>query len=350
MSEIDPIYQELAARIQCEDSKYIPRILAKLANLEQARILRELPAPSAEEIAKKLNLDKETVDKHIQELYEKGLVLYRRKGGLRTVYSVTELKDTTPANPKFDESLGDEFFDLWDAWFDSDEPRQLLEKVPPWPGRTEPAMRIIAKWKSIKDTPGVLPCDDMRELLKENRATLVINNCSCRRISRKRAPHDIPDELCFVIDNTAQYCIDRGSGRRITLKEAMDILKQTEEYPLVHITYNGKPMIRLIGNCGNYCIVFRWSPPKTIRNCAPSRFQPTVEPDKCLGCKTCVEVCLFEAAQMKYYPEFGEERTYVDTGKCMGCGNCVILCPIGARTMKLVQPPEFIPDEYVGNY
>ena len=33
MSEIDPIYQELAARIQCEDPNYIPRILVNLANL-----------------------------------------------------------------------------------------------------------------------------------------------------------------------------------------------------------------------------------------------------------------------------------------------------------------------------
>jgi len=350
MSEIDPIYLELAARIGCEDTRYIPRILAKLANLEQARILRELPAPSAEEIAEKLNLDKETVEKHIQELYEKGLVFYRKKGGLRSVNHVTELKDTTPVNPKFDESLGDEFFDIWDAWFDSDEPRQMREKAPQPPVTTKPVMRIIAKWKSIKDTPGVLPCDDVRELLREHRETLIVNNCSCRRISRKRAPHNLPDELCFVIDNTARYCLDRGTGRRITLKEAMDILKQTEKYPLVHLTYNGKPLLRLIGNCGSYCIVFRWSPPKTISNCAPSRFQPTVEPAKCLGCKTCVETCLFEAAQMKYYPEFGEERTYVDTEKCMGCGNCVILCPIGARTMKPVQPPDFIPDEYIGHY
>ncbi len=53
---------------------------------------------------------------------------------------------------------------------------------------------------------------------------------------------------------------------------------------------------------------------------------------------------------MKYYPELGEERAYVDTEICMGCGNCVIQCPIGARAMKLVQPPEFIPDEYVGHY
>ncbi len=138
------------------------QILAKLANLEQARILLELPAPSSDEIAKKLNLDKETVYKHTQELHEKGLVLYKRKEQLRTVYSVTELKDTTPANPKFDESLGDEFFDLWDAWFGSDEPYRLLEKLPPWLGRTEPTMRIIARWKLIKDTPDVLPCDAMR--------------------------------------------------------------------------------------------------------------------------------------------------------------------------------------------
>ena len=42
------------------------QILAKLANLEQARILLELPAPSSDEIAKKLNLDKEPVYKHTQ--------------------------------------------------------------------------------------------------------------------------------------------------------------------------------------------------------------------------------------------------------------------------------------------
>jgi NAD-dependent dihydropyrimidine dehydrogenase PreA subunit len=270
-------------------------------------------------------------------------------GELRSVYSITELKDATAANPKFDESLGDEFFDLWDAWFDSDEPRQLIEKAPRRTGRTEPVMRIIAKWKSIKDTPGVLPCDDIRELLRVNTETLAINNCSCLRISKKRAP-DIPEELCFIIDKTAQYCIDRGTARRITLKEAMDILKQTEKYPLVHITYNVKPMLRLIGNCGNYCIVFRWSPPRIIRNCAPSRFQAKVNPEMCLGCKTCVELCLFGAAQIKHYPELDVERAYIDTEKCMGCGNCVILCPIGAITMRLVQPPEFIPDEYVGNY
>ena len=43
MSEIDPIYRELAATIHGADLEYTPRILSLLANKEQARILRALP-------------------------------------------------------------------------------------------------------------------------------------------------------------------------------------------------------------------------------------------------------------------------------------------------------------------
>ena len=72
----------------------------------------------------------------------------------------------------------------------------------------------------------------------------------------------------------------------------------------------------------------------------------TVDPAECIGCKTCVDSCQFGAAQVKYYPEIGEERAYIDTEKCLGCGCCVIDCPAGARAMKLVRPPEHIPDTH----
>ena len=79
MNEIDPIYKELAAKLGLEDSKYMPRILARLANLEQARIVAELPS-SSEEIAKKLNLGKhERFQKVLDELYEFRLALLGAK-------------------------------------------------------------------------------------------------------------------------------------------------------------------------------------------------------------------------------------------------------------------------------
>ena len=88
-SEIDPIYKELATRIKEADDEYIPRILAKLAGPEQARILQALPDKDraadagrslevSEAFAEKLGMSKETVAAHIKELFEKGVVFPTR--------------------------------------------------------------------------------------------------------------------------------------------------------------------------------------------------------------------------------------------------------------------------------
>jgi len=43
MADIEPIYQEIASKITKEENKALPRVVKKIASLEQARILRELP-------------------------------------------------------------------------------------------------------------------------------------------------------------------------------------------------------------------------------------------------------------------------------------------------------------------
>jgi Pyruvate/2-oxoacid:ferredoxin oxidoreductase delta subunit/biotin operon repressor len=345
MEPIDPLYLELAAKIRCEKSEFIPRIIARLANKQQARILLALPVKETDELAEKTGIPRETVDKEVQELYEKGLVFKRIKGGLRAFYSATELKDATPANPKFDAALGPEFFDLWDKWFNSKEAADWWYSMPEKPGQTRPLMRIIPQWRAIENIEGVLPCDDVRELLKAHEATLGINNCSCRRVSRKHAATGIPDELCFVVKTTADYCIDRGSGRKIDMTEALAIIDRVQKHRLLHISYNEKTVSRLLGMCGGYCIVFRWSPPGTIDNCAPSRFQAAVDPDHCRLSKDCIDACLFKAIEIQ-----PDGKAHIDPERCMGCGNCALSCSQGAISMQLIRPPEFIPDHYVGIY
>jgi NAD-dependent dihydropyrimidine dehydrogenase PreA subunit/biotin operon repressor len=355
MAEIHPIYQELAGRIEMRDSAYVPLMLSMLTTVEQARVLKEMPARSSEEIAAKLGLDKTLVDKHIQEMYEKGLVFFRQKGGMRHFYAITELKDATPSNPKYDAALGEKFFDLWDAWFDSAEAKEIIKKLMAAENQTHPLMRIIPKWRSIKDVPGVLPCDDVRELLRQHEDTLAVNNCSCRRISRKRTSPSLPDELCLVTDAVSDYCVKRGSGHRISYLQALEIIDSLAGYGLIHASYNAKPLVRLLGNCGPYCVIFRWSPPHTILECAKSRFQAFVDPVKCLGAtcpsaKQCVRQCLFAAPQFKTCTAVNRQCAVIEPDKCWGCGNCAVLCPTGAIRMKTVRPPEYIPDTYKGNF
>lgn len=348
MNKVDPIYQELAGKLGEPNSKYLPQILAKLANLEQAKIVRELPAPS-EEIAKRLGLDKALVDRHIRELFEKGLVFFTKKGP-QMARTVLQLHDSALGNPKFDAQLGDDYFDLFAEFMDHEVVDKMLTI---FVGGGIPTFRIIPRWKSIKDIPGVLPSEDIREIIKSHE-TLALLQCLCRREHRNRKCSG-PIEVCINLSRTAQYNIDRGAGKKITVEEALKIIEMTDQYPMVHLSFNEAGVTHLICNCHWCCcyglgILSRQDKYKITEGVAKSRFEAVVDPQKCGACKTCIKKCQFGAAQMKYYPEIGEERGYVDSEKCMGCGSCVVTCKNGAGSMKLVRPPEHIPQKTEGIY
>ena len=123
--KVDPVYRELAAKFKEPDSEIMPRLLERMMNLEQAKIVNALPASPAD-IAKQLNLDKATVDKHMKEMFEKGL-LYPGKSGWHMTRSWPELHDSAgSANPKYD---NDEFFDLAFAKADERVKKQIDEEL-----------------------------------------------------------------------------------------------------------------------------------------------------------------------------------------------------------------------------
>lgn len=341
MEQIHPIYYELAAKLGKGGSKSLPRILARLANLEQATIVWELPAPS-EQIAQKLNMEKETVEKHIQELIEKGLVFPTKKGP-QMARNVEQLHDAALGNPKFDGQLGDEYFDLFAEFMDKELLEEMVKsyvigEVPKW--------RIIPRWKSIRDVQGVLPSEDIREILK-SQDTLALLQCPCKREHRKRQC-SVPVEVCINVGRTAEYNINRGAGRRISLDEALEVIKETDKYPMVHLSLNQPEVNQLVCNCHWCCCgplghMFRQNKYKISDGIAKSRFEAAVDTSKCKGCKTCQGKCQFGATGIKYDHELRINQATIDSGKCMGCGSCVVSCQNGARSMKLVRPPEHIP-------
>jgi electron transport complex protein RnfB len=221
---LDPIYLELAEKMSAKESKYIPSILAKLASPEQARILRELPAP-AEEIAKKLFMDKALVEKHLREMMEKGLVVIT-KHGARMVRNTLQLHDSGTNNPKYEKLLGEEYLDLWVAY-------QLEEHFPALidtlvgVDRGFAYSRIIPRWKSIQNIAGVLPCEDMRDIMRSQEIIALVP-CPCKKGFQKR-PCGVRDETCINVGRTAMYNLNRGVGRRVTAEEAIGFCDRTDE-------------------------------------------------------------------------------------------------------------------------
>ena len=348
MPNLDPVYLELTKKYEGEKSNYMPLILARMLSVEEAELVLALPVASADELAEKLNKDKASIKGKVQELYEKGVLYFTRKG-IRPPHNWIEIHDATTSAPKFDAELGEEFFELWDKW-SLEESGQYVAEAAPLVWKTDPPMRVIAKWKAIKDVAGIEWFDDMRQLLKREEDTLAIHPCACVRIARKRFP-DIPEMICMVTQKTGKWTVDRGSGYKASVKDVLGMLESIEHFPTVHVGYNERPMNRLVSNGPECCIVYEMSPPGVVAaNTAPSRFRSTLDQEMCIGCGECVDLCLFGAIEMKPNPESGEERASLDESKCMGCGNCAVNCCIGAYRMKLVESPEFVPEGFEGYY
>lgn len=348
MNSLDPIYLELSARLGQKKSKYLPRILAKLASLEQAKIIRELPAP-AEDIAKKLNLDKSAVDRHLQELMERGLVFPTRKGP-QMARTIEQIHDAALGNPKYDRQLGDEYFDLFAEFMDHEVLEEMIKTYVTPDG---PRFRIIPRWKSIQNVPGVLPGENILEIIHKQE-TLALLNCPCKREHRKRNC-GVPLQVCINVGRTAQYNINRGAGRKITTAEALRVIEETDQYPMVHLSLNQAEVNQLVCNCHRCCCspmvhMFSQKAHKLTEGIAKSRFEAAVDPQKCKACGVCLAKCQFGAVRIEGDSATVAKHSFVDREKCMGCGSCVVSCRSGARSMKLVRPPEHIPQQIARLY
>jgi NAD-dependent dihydropyrimidine dehydrogenase PreA subunit len=57
-----------------------------------------------------------------------------------------------------------------------------------------------------------------------------------------------------------------------------------------------------------------------------------VDPEKCVGCGACMDVCVFVGR------EFINGKAVIDQERCLGCGRCEQVCPNGAINITLDDP------------
>ncbi|MBN1664404.1 MAG: 4Fe-4S binding protein [Deltaproteobacteria bacterium] len=344
MANIEPIYQEIAGKITKDKNKALPRVLKMIANLEQANILRELPN-TVEAIAEKLAMDEKTISKELQYLYERGLVNPSKKGWNLVNHIVLVKDQVASASHKYDDN---DLFDLLHEMSleDSDNLEERVkagEKIPVYK-----VMRVVPKWKSVKDIPGILPIEDEREIFKN--APIVVHNCPCRVVYRDRdCLGTAPIDICLAAGSIGRRFLERGAGKELTYDEVMALLDKINEFPLVSTTGNSNNMPSILCSCCSDCcgLFLKAARTKPVLGKVPyakSRFIVEDHPEECTACGICADDrCPVGAITMKDSPEFGE-CSYTDVEECIGCGLCVLTCPAEARKMKLVRPPDYIPE------
>jgi Fe-S-cluster-containing hydrogenase component 2 len=197
------------------------------------------------------------------------------------------------------------------------------------------AVRVIPVNIAIETQTRVAPFEDIKRYVEEAE-NLAVTKCTCRVVDGSCGK---PIEVCIQINRAADYAIQRGTGRKLSKKEAIEMLKMCEQEGLVHTVFNSRSLGHVICNCCDDCCV-NWPGPRTspVNFAAPSRFTAVVDEELCTGCETCLDSCNFEALAMK------DAVPQINAENCMGCGLCTVACPEDAITLKEIRTEDFVPE------
>ncbi len=324
-------YQEVAKLLGAPGSKILPRIIEKIADEEELKIIMAaFPPATVSEFSAKTGMAEPEIERLLPQMFHKGLIFPSKKEGEPRYYRVKTV-------PQFHDSsvlwkgANRDFLDLWKQYMEKEWPdfgRRVESLLP------KPVVRVIPVGATIEAKAKVLALEDVRDIINQARA-LAVTPCTCRVIDGKCGK---PVEVCIQVNRAADYCLERGTGRAITKEEAIRILDLAEKEGLVHIVDNRQKVDHIICNCCRDCCM-NWRLPNPHKFVAPSRFRAMVNTEECIGCQGCLDRCMFDAIVM----EGDEPKARIVQEKCVGCGLCTVTCPTEAISLKAVHPPEAIP-------
>ncbi|MBU4318438.1 MAG: 4Fe-4S binding protein [Proteobacteria bacterium] len=201
-----------------------------------------------------------------------------------------------------------------------------------------PTARVITVDRSINAKDTVHTFDQVQHYIGAN-DYIAVGTCYCRHTALLRGEdiHGMPANVCMQFGDSAQFAVERLGARKITREEAMEVLKQSEEAGLIHMSQNTADGVGFICNCDRWhCGVvsqaLKSSKPALTMN---SGFVPSFDPDECVACETCIERCPSEALAMG-----SDDVPEVNNDGCFGCAACATGCSSDAISM--VHRPDFI--------
>ncbi len=305
------------------------KLLRKLFSPEEAEMamrLRLFPEPPSV-IAGRCGLTESQAAERLEEMARKGLIFRVRRGD-QVFYQAQQF------------IVGIYEFHLNQI---DEEMSELMEEYLPYFRDTGARQfRVVPVGSAVDTTPAVASYDRIKELVKDQEI-IAVAPCICRKeqgLLGKECAHTL--ETCVTFGVAAQYYIENGLGRIISVDEALDLLRKAEEEALVLQPTNAKEIINICICCGCCCGVLRvLKMQERPADYVQTSFQAKIDPRLCSGCGTCMERCQMESIQQL------EESMRVEEGRCIGCGLCVSTCEQGAISLVPKTGVSSLPASYL---
>jgi len=344
---MENIYEKLRARLDdlatgypATESKIEIRLLKRLFTEEEAELYLQL-SPFLEKpqaVAVRLNRDAEELEPILERMAQKGLLFRKRKGDLVRYSAVPYVVGIFEHQlGRMDEAFARDHEEYFETAFG-----QTIQAFKTPVLRTVPINRQL-----VADYP-VAPYEDVLQII-ESQNKIAVAPCVCRTTTKLAGKEcEKPVENCFSFGSHAEYYVENGMGRYITIDEAKDIVKKNEEAGLVMQPFNSQKIGGMCSCCGDCCGVLRSlkmhpSPAEMVQ----SNYFARVDEAECTGCETCVERCQIDAIEVI------DGISTIDLNRCIGCGLCVTTCPVNAIELikkaeeKLYVPPKTGAETYI---
>ena len=197
-------------------------------------------------------------------------------------------------------------------------------------------MQVLPVEETITASQKALPYELVSALIEKSQSFLV-NECICKKEHALLGkPCDRPLEVCLALAPIPGVFDKSPTGRVITREEAYQLLKQTEDAGLVHLTGNMQNGQLFICNCCKCCC----GPLRAINelgiaawDVVNSHYYARIDPEACTACGLCAE----SRCQVGAIVE-GTQAYQVIPEKCIGCGLCISTCPAEAVSLVRKDP------------
>lgn len=179
----------------------------------------------------------------------------------------------------------------------------------------------------------------------EKASNIVVCHCLCR-INYDCQDHDKTLGCMYMGDDTKNMVLT-DIQRNISKEEAVQYVKKAIDDGLIPLIGRsvGETEGQSIKDTGHFlsscfCCTCCCINGKMLSNASAAMvsenmikkmkgLEVKIDPVKCVGCGTCLEVCVFKGR------EIIEGKATIDPVLCLGCGRCVEVCPEGAISIEI---------------